>query len=230
MNLRHAAVLVALACGLTGCGPKPTTPTGEPGNPSASLDGTWTITRVEVAPGETPPPAEDLGKIVVLVQGNHLTGRMRDQNFAHYAVVEVDATASPKTITLTESDETWDTNPIKVKVFHTAPFKEGERPVPTERVEPRPKIKGLFTQDGDTAKLVIATHPDAPAPTEFAPKAAGKKWDDPGATAATTAQTVVLHLTRVKETPEWATKPPPRDMPTGTTKPASPRPPTPTSK
>lgn len=209
MRTRVLFAILAIAAAV-GCGPKPATPTGEPGNPTAaaSLDGTWTITKVELPPGETGPSAEDLAKFVVLVKGNQLTGRGKDMFSVQYAVVEVDAAANPKTVTLIPSDEKWDTGPVKQMTYATAPNKDGTFPPPTEKMEPRPKIKGIFTQDGDTAKLAIAGHPDAPIPTEFTPKAAAKKWDDKDATPANTAATVVVHLTRVKETPEWATKPP----------------------
>lgn len=215
MNLRRAAVLMVLTVGLAGCGPKPGEGGGGGGTAAGKLDGTWTVTRVELPPSQPPPTAEELSKIAIIVQGNRITARRQGDGEPMYAVFEVDESANPKAITFTQSDDKWDTGPMKRMTYYSV--KQGSpAPPPEEKMEPRPKLKALISFDGDTAKMAISPHPEAPMPTEFAPKEPAKKWSDKDATPVETTGVMVVHFTRVKETPEWVSQP---VTPTPTTRP-----------
>lgn len=183
MHVRRTVFLIALAGGLAGCGPKP----DAAGGAATSVEGVWGITRIDTPPGFPPPRAEDLAKLVVTVQGDRVTARRQGEKEPKYLVIELDAAASPKGITFTETDDTWDTGPVGTPAA------------------PRPKIKGIYAADGDTAKLAIDTTPDAPPPTDFIAKDTGTgAKPDPNNPPTLPTMVMVLHLKRLKETPGWA--------------------------
>ncbi len=195
--MRRLGVLMVLACGLAGCGPKPdgtgtgtgngpkvepTTPGGGSAASSeiAKLEGVWQPVLGEGPPNHSGPTPDEFSQMVLTVKGNLITGRRKVDPKPAYMVLEVDDKAKPKVITVTAANE------------------KGEK------TEPPHVFKGIYTVDGDTAKVALCFAPGAPPPADFTPKGPAKKPLDPTAQPGETAPTVVIHFAHQKELPDWA--------------------------
>jgi hypothetical protein len=209
MRARVLLILLAVVA-VVGCGPKPgvssesESPPVTLENTAASptnLDGVWLVTSIEVPPGSPSIEKGTLEKLVCVVNGNRVVGQVQGVGIRHHLVIQVDESTTPKSITIIRSDESGDIDPIRPPQFSP---KVGYEKLHAERQsEARERHVGVFSVNGNVAKLAVSTDPRV-RPTNFVakgPKTQGHESDKLSPEENTVI--MVVYFMRVKEVPAW---------------------------